>query len=215
MGLDRIQDAPEGAAAAESRRRTLTELLEEIKRISAGVITKQALCEILTGALLDRKELAPYEHWLPDRHTRNLIYRNERIELMLICWPAGVTTPLHTHNGQLGWMAMVSGRLKVENFRLVQCDHPENQEVVGIDCLSGATSITMEQLSTEICEPGGALNTVDKHQTIHRIVNPPEWNEPAMSLHIYSMPIDSCVVFDLDQQKCWRRDLGYDNDGRD
>ncbi|MCA1733990.1 MAG: hypothetical protein LC732_10365, partial [Acidobacteria bacterium] len=83
----------------------------------------------------------------------------------------------------------------------------------GIDCLSGATSITMEQLSTEICQPGGALNTVDKHQTIHRIVNSPEWKEPAMSLHIYSMPIDSCVVFDLDEQKCWRRDLGYDNRG--
>lgn len=200
------------AATALPRPVPLGAFVQELQRISAGIITKQALCDVLTRSTIDPRELGPYEHWLPDRHTRNLIYRNDRIELMLICWPPSVVTPLHTHNGQLGWMAMVSGRLLVENFRLVECDRPENQEVVGIDCLAGASSMTMEKLGSETCVPGGPLNTVDKHQTIHRIVNPAEWNERAMSLHIYSMPIESCVVFDLEGQKCFRRDLTYDNE---
>lgn len=189
----------------------LERFLGELKEIASGLITKKALCELLTRHTIQARDLQPYEHWYPDRHTRNLIYRSDRMELMLICWPIGVETPLHTHNGQLGWMAMISGRLKVENFRLVECDRPENQEVVGIDCIAGASTITMEKLTTEICEPGGPLNTVDKHQTIHRIVNPPEWNERAMSLHIYSLPIESCVVFNMEEQKCVRRDLKYDN----
>ncbi|HVR43753.1 MAG TPA: cysteine dioxygenase family protein [Thermoanaerobaculia bacterium] len=189
----------------------LESFLARLKAISSGVITKTALSELLTRHTIEPRELEPYAHWVEDRHTRNLIYRNERIELMLICWPPGVETPLHTHNGQLGWMAMISGRLRVENYRMVECDKPENQEVVGIDCLSGATSIVMEKLAAQVCVPGGLLNTVDKHQTIHRIVNPAEWSERATSLHVYSMPIESCVVFDMDQQRCYRRDLTYDN----
>ena len=33
-----------------------------------------------------------------------------------------------------------------------------------------------------------------------------------MSVHVYSRPIDSCVVFDLEAQRCFRRDLKYDNE---
>lgn len=203
---------PSPAAVAMPEPVPLERFVGALKEISSGLITKQALCDLLTRWTIDLHDLEPYQHWLPDRHTRNLIYRNDRIELMLICWPSGVTTPLHTHNGQLGWMAMVSGRLRVDNYRRVECNKPENQEVVGIDCMAGATEITMEKLATEICVPGGPLNTVDKHQTIHAITNPHEWNEPALSLHIYSLPIDSCVVFDVEQQRCFRRDLSYDNE---
>lgn len=197
--------APAGMPATVS----LEAFLAELRRISAGVITRSVLCDLLVRLTIDPADLAPYEHWLPDRHSRNLIYRNARIEAMLLCWPAGATTPPHTHNGQLGWMAMISGSLVVENFRYVDCSTPENQQVSGIDCIAGATEITLEPIAREVCVPGGPLNTVDKTQTIHRITNP---GDRAMSLHIYSLPIDSCVVFDLEAQKCWRRDLGYDNE---
>lgn len=106
---------------------------------------------------------------------------------------------------------MLEGRLQVENFRLLECNKPENQQVVGMDCLAGASYIKMEQLNTELVAPGGPLNTVDKTQTIHRISNPAGRNERAISLHVYSKPIDSCVVFDLETQRCFRRDLVYDN----
>jgi predicted metal-dependent enzyme (double-stranded beta helix superfamily) len=191
---------------------SLEAFIAELRRISAGVVSKGELCSLLQRLTIDPAELEPYQHWLPDRHTRNLIYRNDRIELMLLCWPIGAQTPPHTHNGQLGWMAMVSGSLVVENFRYVDCNKPENQQVAAIDCLAGATEITLEPIAREVCAPGGPLNTVDKAQTIHRITNPPERNERAVSLHIYSLPIDSCVVFDLDAQKCWRRELGFDNE---
>ena len=81
-----------------------------------------------------------------------------------------------------------------------------------MDCLAGATRIDMQNLGTELVVPGGPLNTVDKTQTIHRIRNLAEWNAPAMSMHIYSRPIDSCVVFDIEAGSCFRRDLKYDNE---
>jgi cysteine dioxygenase len=183
-----------------------------LRALAEGVITKQAIYEYLVSYEIRSADLERYKLWLPDRHTRNKIFRNEMIECMLICWPAGTVTPLHTHNGQLGWMTMIEGKLLVENFRKIDCNRPENQQVVGMDCLAGATRIEMKQLGTELCVPGGPLNTVDKTQTIHRIKNVAEWNQPAVSLHVYSRPIDSCVVFDLENPQCFRRDLKYDNE---
>jgi cysteine dioxygenase len=186
--------------------------VDGLRELSEGVITKRKIYDYLMAYEIREDDLKAYENWLPDRHTRNKIFRNEMIECMLICWPTGAITPLHTHNGQLGWMTMIRGKLIVDNFRKIDCNRPENQQVVGMDCLAGATRIDMQALGTELCVPGGPLNTVDKTQTIHRIRNLAEWNEPAMSMHIYSRPIDSCVVFDIEAGRCFRRDLKYDNE---
>ncbi|HET7437179.1 MAG TPA: cysteine dioxygenase family protein [Thermoanaerobaculia bacterium] len=188
------------------------QFVDGIRTLSEGLITKQKIYDYLVAYEIRRDDLARYEQWLSDRHTRNKIFRNDMIEVMLICWPIGAVTPLHTHNGQLGWMTMIDGKLKVENYRKLECNRPENQQVVGLDCLAGATKIDMEHLENELAIPGGPLNTVDKTQTIHRIRNLAEWNERAMSMHVYSRPIDSCVVFDMEAQRCFRRELKYDNE---
>jgi len=189
---------------------TVEQFVDGIRELSQGLITKQKIYDYLCSYEIRADDLERYKQWLPDRHTRNKVFRNENIEVMVICWPIGAVTPLHTHNGQLGWMTMIEGKLVVENFRKIDCNRPENQQVVGMDCLAGATRIEMKPLGTELCVPGGPLNTVDKTQTIHRIINKSEWNERAVSMHIYSRPIDSCVVFDVDRQTCFRRDLKYD-----
>jgi cysteine dioxygenase len=186
------------------------QFVEGIERLSQGVITKQGIYDYLITYEIRRDDVERHKHWLEDRHTRNKIFRNDMIEVMIICWPIGAITPLHTHNGQLGWMTMLEGKLLVDNYRKVRCNKPENEQVVGFDCLAGATELEMELLNTELALPSGPLNTVDKTQTIHRIKNPAEWNERAVSMHVYSRPIDSCVVFDVENQRCFRRDLKYD-----
>jgi cysteine dioxygenase len=188
------------------------QFVEGIRRLSEGIITKQKIYDYLVAYEIKAEELVRYQDWQPDRHTRNKIFRNDMIEVMLICWPIGAVTPLHTHNGQLGWMTMIEGKLMVENYKKIDCNRPENQQVVGMDCLAGATKIEMQHLGNEMAIPGGPLNTVDKTQTIHRIRNLADWNERALSMHVYSRPIDSCVVFDMDAQMCFRRELKYDNE---
>jgi len=188
------------------------QFVDGVKRLSEGIITKQKIYDYLVAYEIRAEDLERYKQWLPDRHTRNKIFRNDMIEVMLICWPVGAITPLHTHNGQLGWMTMIEGRLIVENYKKMMCNKPENEQVVGMDCLAGATQIEMQHLNNELAVPGGPLNTVDKTQTIHRIQNLVEWNQPAVSMDVYSRPIDSCVVFDVENQRCFRRDLKYDNE---
>ena len=48
--------------------------------------------------------------------------------------------------------------------------------------------------------------TADKLQTIHQLFN---HDERAVSIHVYSRPIDSCVAFDMENNRCYRRELSY------
>ena len=204
------QEVPAAEAVYAPTPVAVEQFVRGIEELSHGVITKQKMYDYLVSYEIRRDDLEHYKHWLDDRHTRNKVFRNDLIEVMIICWPIGAVTPLHTHNGQLGWMTMLEGKLVVENYRKVRCNAAENEQVVGFDCLAGATEIEMEQMETELAVPGGPINTVDKTQTIHRIRNLSEWNERAVSMHVYSRPIDSCVVFDMQNQRCFRRDLKYD-----
>jgi cysteine dioxygenase len=173
-----------------------------------GYITLARVTEYIKNVPVSREALDQYVWWADDRYTRNLIYRDDLFEVMTICWQPGQRTAAHTHNGQLGWMTVPEGNVTVENFRHVSCNAPENQNVVGLDCLGGATQITMERLDQTEFAGAETVATVDKIHTIHRISNR-EKTGGAVSLHIYSRPFDSCVAFDLEKQRCFRRTLSY------
>src|SRR5204863_4934879 len=76
------------------------QFVDGMRELAQGVITKQKIYEYLCANEIRDEDLSLYQQWLPDRHTRNKIFRNDLIEVMLICWPIGAVTPLHTHNGQ-------------------------------------------------------------------------------------------------------------------
>ena len=170
-------------------------------------ITRDRVLDYCRETEEDRASLERYAFFRSDAYTRNLIYRDDQIEVMALCWSKGQRTPIHTHNGQLGWMAVSQGAVAVINYKWLGCNAPENQNVAGMDCLAGATELDLERREVQECYPGGPINTVDKTQTIHQVVV--QGKQPALSLHIYSRPIDSCVAFDLENRRCYRRQLSF------
>jgi len=44
---------------------------------------------------------------------------------------------------------------------------------------------------------------------VHDVRNPREWNQRAVSLHVYSRPFDSCVVYSVEQGTCGEIGLQY------
>jgi len=132
--------------------------------------------------------LAPFLIWDRQHYTRNLIDRTPLYELMAICWETGQASSVHNHRDQNCWMAVPMGRLLVENFHLVAQD------------LHGGTC-RLEPLNTvemNISQPC-AVNPADP---VHRVVNPREFGERAVSLHVYSRPFDTCVVYSPEQGTC-------------
>jgi cysteine dioxygenase len=186
---------------------SVSELVLTLRSFEAGPITRDRVLEYCLENGVDRSSLAPYVNFAGDTYTRNLIYSDELFEVMALCWSPGQRTVIHTHNGQLGWMSVEQGALAVVNYKYLSCNAADNQNVVGMDCLAGATELDLERREVQECFPGGAVNTVDKVQTIHQVVM--QGKEPAISLHIYSRPIDSCVAFDIEKRRCYRRQLSF------
>jgi cysteine dioxygenase type I len=185
----------------------VSRFVDSLRSLEDGPITRDRMLEFMLETRVDRKSLDPYVHFRTDMYTRNLVYRDDQLELMAVCWQPGQRTVIHTHNGQLGWMAVQQGHLAVVNYKYLGCNAADNQNVSGLDCLAGATELEIDRREVQECYPGGPVNTVDKVQTIHQVVV--QGREPVISLHVYSRPIDSCVAFDLEQRRCYRRQLSY------
>jgi cysteine dioxygenase len=186
---------------------SVADLVETLRGLEAAPITRDIVLGLLQETRVERASLDPYVHFLKDRYTRNLIYADHFVEIMALCWSPGQRTVIHTHNGQLGWMSVEEGALAVINYKWLGCNASDNQNVAGLDCLAGATELDLDRREVQVCFPGGPINTVDKVQTIHQVVL--EGREPAISIHVYSRPIESCVAFDLEKKQCYRRPLSF------
>ncbi len=178
-----------------------------LRELERDLITKSRIAEYMGAAKLRPEALREYVWWRDSFYTRNLIYRDDLFEVMTICWSPGQKTAIHTHNGQLGWMTVAQGEVETHEFHHASCNAPENQNVVNIDCLGGATEIRLDRVGTVRCSEGSGMVTVDKLQTIHQIEN--AGTTGCVSLHVYSKPFDSCIAFDLERQRCYRRPLSY------
>jgi cysteine dioxygenase len=139
--------------------------------------------------------LGPYLTWDCQHYTRNLIDKTPLYELIAICWDVGQVSSVHNHRDQNCWMLVPSGRLLVENFHLVSQDIDEGR------CQLTPTD-TVEMNPTHPC-------AVDPADPVHRVLNPRQFGERAVSLHIYSRPFDTCVVYSPEQGTCGTIKLHY------
>lgn len=152
----------------------------------------------LQATPVDADSLVPYLNFDRQHYTRNLIDRTELYELMAICWEVGQASSVHNHRDQNCWMAVPIGRLLVENFHLV---HQDLQ--AGHSQLEPTNTVEMN-----ISEPCA----VDPADPVHRVVNPKEFNQRAVSLHIYSRPFDTCVVYSPEQGTCGEIKLHFNTE---
>ncbi len=155
----------------------------------------EPLRRFLQHTPVDTDSLAPYLNWDRQHYTRNLIDRTALYELMAICWEVGQASSVHNHRDQNCWMAVPIGRLQVENFHLV------HQDLNGGQCKPEPLN-TVEMNISQPC-------AVDPSDPVHRVVNPREFNQRAVSLHVYSRPFDTCVVYSPEQGTCGEIQLHF------
>lgn len=191
---------------------SIDDFVTRLRSFESGPITRDMVMDYCDGIQISDASLEQYVRYDSTFYTRNLIYRDDLFEVMTICWEPGQKTAVHTHNGQLCWMLTQRGALEVVDYKWLGCDHPENQNVVGIDCLAGSEHIKLDQIRRVEAVAGGPVLTADKIQTIHQLFNARGERERAVSIHVYSRPIDSCVAFDMENQRCYRRELSYSSE---
>jgi hypothetical protein len=125
--------------------------------------------------------LQPYLFFSRKQYTRNLIFKNHLLELIALCWETGQASTVHNHAGQNCWMAVPAGRLRIQNFRVIE------QDVETGYCRIEPT----KAFDIDGFNPAG----VDPAEPVHQVLNLEEFGRRAVSLHVYSNPIDRCLVY--------------------
>jgi cysteine dioxygenase len=144
---------------------------------------------------VDPDSLRPFLFWNPQHYTRNLIDKTDLYELLAICWEIGMSSSIHNHKDQHCWMAAPMGRLAVHNYRVIE------EDLAAKRC---------DIVPTDIVEITAANPVaVDPFNPVHDVRNPREFGERAVSLHIYSRPFDSCIVYSVEQHSCGEIGLNY------
>jgi cysteine dioxygenase len=151
--------------------------------------------DFLRSAPVAPDTLAPYLTWDRQHYTRNLIDKTSLYELIAICWEVGQFSSVHNHRDQNCWMAVPIGRLLVQNYRTISQD-------------LGSGKCKLEPTNTVEMNPGYPC-AVDPLEPVHRVLNPREFEQRAVSVHIYSRPFDSCVVYSPEQGTCGEIKLHY------
>ena len=174
----------------------IQDFVSQLRKFSEPVFDQvDLILEFLTHTPVDPETLTPYLTWDRQHYTRNLIDKTPLYELLAICWEVGQASSVHNHRDQNCWMTVPIGRLLVENY------HVASQDIEKGVCQL-KTADTVEMNATHPC-------AVDPAEPVHRVFNPREFGERAVSLHVYSRPFDSCVVYSPDQGTCGEIKLHY------
>jgi len=151
--------------------------------------------DVLRRSPVEPASLEPYLFWDSQHYTRNLIDKTPLYDLIAICWEIGQHSSIHNHREQNCWMAVPIGRLMVQNYRVLFQDLQLGQ------CKLEATN------QVEM-NPGMPL-AVNPKEPVHKVYNPREFNQRAVSLHVYSRPFDTCDVYSAEQGTCGPIQLWY------
>ncbi len=156
-------------------------IVQTLQGVAPAAFGPEQICARLRGVLVDPRSLSPFLLFAPRRYTRNLIYRDDLFELIALCWDPRTESPIHNHSGQLCWLSIQQGALRLENFTSLDGPGPGS----GIRLVpNGGIERAGE----------GCLDLQQGDNGIHRVSNP--FEERAVSLHVYSRPYDVCLAYD-------------------
>ena len=139
-------------------------------------------------SLFEKKSSKSEENLWTTCGCKNLIYKEDDFEILLVCWKAGQVAPIHGHEGEKCWMRVESGALQICNYKL--------------DSIK-----PLELTMTGVIK--GEAGYVDGPADIHSVENVND--EPAVSLHVYAKPFGQCDIYDLDDGIIRRLELTYDS----
>ena len=152
--------------------------------------------DFLKQHAVDTQTLGPYLFFSKNHYTRNLIFKNGLFELVAVCWDVGQASQIHDHHNQNCWMTMPAGKLRIQNYTIVEQDERTSY-------------CRVEPTYAFDIHPLEPAAEVDPAEPVHKVSNLPEFNERAVSLHIYSRPFSSCVVYSTAKNEYRQMPLTY------
>jgi len=173
------------------RVKTLDDLVQELNQVFSEDDVNIEYVEMLMRQYVSNPvEWRKYAKFDRYRYTRNLVDEgNGKFNLMLLCWGEGQHSSVHDHSDAHCFMKVLEGSLLETRFAWPDAEASnsetgEEEHVVKPLKEIGTTPLPLN----DVCYINDSMG-------LHRAENNSH-TEPAVSLHLYCPPYDSCHAFD-------------------
>ncbi len=175
-------------------RQPIDELLAQLDRsLGDEARTAEVTAALARYAASGAQDWRAFAHFEADYYARNLVRQSELFELIVLCWGAGQRSPIHDHQGQRCWMAVLDGEVNESLFTLRGA--PRTQLAAGVSrkFSTGSVAFIVDEMGWHRIEPAGG--------------------RPAVTMHLYSRPIRTCSIYDEQSESVVTRTLRYHSIG--
>ena len=148
--------------------------IEELK-YTARELKLPDLRRVISNLKADRSQIEPYIQFNDERYSRNLVYKTEDFECLVLCWRPGQRSPIHDHGNSICAVYTLSGLLSADNYKktangYIRADYSED------------------------FRPGGVLSI--QTTEIHQVSNLQDDSE-LISLHFYLGPLENSYLYSV------------------
>lgn len=147
----------------------LIEKFSELKEIPA----LSDICGWLAEARITNEEIEPYRRFSKEKYTRNLIFRNDFAEVLVLGWIPGQESLIHDHDGSHGVVRVFEGSICETKFYW-----DEDRKI-----RAGMKS-----------EAGCGMMTAVGEPDIHHLKNTSAQN--SLTVHIYAPPLKKLHIYE-------------------
>eukprot|EP00667_Euglena_gracilis_P021817 EG_transcript_24031 len=189
-----IAPAPDGSLAG---------LLAFLKAHLVGTRVEDHDVEFIKEALARwQPRRAEYERFIkwdpedPNRYMRSAVYSSAELDVLLMCWPAGGCSAIHSHGGSSCWVRAVEGRVEELRYDVSALEEGQDEPQ------------PLPPPTVTVLHPNGgplthAVAYINDSQGVHTVQN--RTSTPALSLHIYAPGLRAYRTLDDAGHVVWRR----------
>ena len=143
----------------------------------AKEMTMPDLRRFVSNLKVERSEIEPHIAFADERYARNLVYKSEHFECLVLCWRPGQRSPIHDHANSICTVYTVEGLLSSDNYRKTANGH-------------------IRADFSEDFKPGSVLSI--QTTEIHQVSNLQD-SADLISLHFYLGPLENSFLYSVQQ----------------
>lgn len=125
----------------------------------------------------ESSEIEPHIHFTDERYARNLLYKCDDFECLVLCWRPGQRSPIHDHANSICTVYTLDGVLSADNYKKTAGGH-------------------IRADYSEDFKPGSVLSI--QTSEIHQVSNL-QGSENLLSLHFYLGPLENSLMYSVQQ----------------
>lgn len=152
----------------------IAQICTSLENLSAP-LSREEIQSLLRTISTHSEELRSYERFEDSSYCRNRIFRNDFVDLLLLCWKPTQRTPIHDHAGSTCGVYVIRG------------------EAIEIAFAPSGIGLLIPKESHELSQ--GEI-TVSEDSDAHLVGNFTAQAQELVTLHCYSPPLDSMRIFD-------------------